>query len=165
MTREETKKLLAIICSLYPNFHPDDMQATIDAWSVVLKDDKFSTLQKNLIIYSRQKHEYAPSIGQLLDISEIEPSAEEMWVEVRKAIGNSSYHAEEEFAKLSPKTQRAVGSPRMLEQWAITDYSIIDTSIAKQFKDSYKAISEREIKNNGRIEQKTSILPEISTKG
>lgn len=148
MTRDETKKLLAIICSLYPSFHPDDMQATINTWAVVLKEDKFSTIQNNLIAYSRQKHEFAPTIGQLIDASGSEPSAEEMWVEVKKAIGNSIYHAQEEFNKLSPRTQRAVGSPNMLEQWAMTDLSVIDTSVAKQFKDGYKNILTRDV-NNG----------------
>ena len=39
MTSNETARLLAMICSLYPTFRveEEDMEATIIAWSVVLE--------------------------------------------------------------------------------------------------------------------------------
>ena len=43
------------------------------------------------------------------------------WSMVWKAICNSGYHSEEEFAKLPPVIQRAVHSPAQLREWALLE--------------------------------------------
>lgn len=37
MTRDETKKIVMIIASTYPNWHPSDMSFTVDAWALMLE--------------------------------------------------------------------------------------------------------------------------------
>ena len=40
---------------------------------------------------------------------------------VQKAIRNSTYHADEEFAKLPETVQKAVSNPRQLQEWAMME--------------------------------------------
>ena len=145
MTRDETKKLIAIIVSIYPNFKPDNLSATVDAWSVLLKDETLLEMENMLKVFAKTDTSgFAPTVGQLLRCADNEPSAEEEWAKVRIAICNGYYHAGEEFDKLSPRTQAAIGSPSMLSLWAQTDEGTVDSSIAKQFKNAYNSISDRE---------------------
>ena len=37
MTRDEAKKIVMVIASTYPNWHPLDMSFTVDAWASMLK--------------------------------------------------------------------------------------------------------------------------------
>lgn len=167
MTRDDTKNLLAIISSLYPNFKPDNLSATTDVWFACIKDKTPKDMQYRLMAFAKTDTSgFAPTIGQLLAIGDNEPSAEEEWARVRKAICNGCYHAAEEFEKLPPRTQAAIGSPTMLHLWALTDENAIDTSIAKQFKTAYDAIKERDKKNSyyaPAVEQKLNKM--LETKG
>ena len=43
------------------------------------------------------------------------------WQMVLKAMRNSIYHSEEEFAKLPPLVQKAVVSPAQLREWAMAE--------------------------------------------
>lgn len=43
------------------------------------------------------------------------------WQMVLRAMRNSAYHSDEEFAKLPSTVQRAVGSPRQLREWAMAE--------------------------------------------
>ena len=49
--------------------------------------------------------------------------------------------SDEEFAKLPPDVQRAVGSPNMLRTWAVVNYEELQTVIASNFKRDYRAIA------------------------
>lgn len=62
------------------------------------------------------------------------------WELVTNALRNSSYGSVEEFAKLPPDVQRAVGSPNMLRTWAAMNFSELQTVVASNFKRDYRAI-------------------------
>lgn len=144
MTKEETLVIIKVMMDAYSNYHPEDMERTAKTWAIVLRDFRASDIQRALTLWMQNDRSgFAPSPGQLIGMLDNTSSAEEEWLKVRKAICNSGYHSEEEFAKLSLASQRAVGSAEMLYQWSQTDLDIIDTSVAKQFKDGYKAVAER----------------------
>ena len=63
----------------------------------------------------------------------------EAWTLVSKALRNGYYGAEEEFAKLPPIVQKAVGSPAQLRMWATTDESSVESVISSNFMRTYKA--------------------------
>ena len=146
MDREETKKIIRIMCASYPNYKPADISETIDVWASMLSEYSYEHIAAALKTYiATDTSGFAPSIGQLIqkanslvkkdgELNEIEA-----WTLVSKALRNGYYGAEEEFAKLPPTVQKAVGSPAQLRMWATTDESSVESVISSNFMRTYKA--------------------------
>ena len=67
------------------------------------------------------------------------------WVEevaqyLSRGMRTNFYGSAEEFAKLPPDVKRAVGSPNMLKDWAVMNFTELQTVIASNFKREYRAI-------------------------
>lgn len=145
MTREETKKIIRIMCATYPNFKPNDLTETIDTWDFLLEEYTYQEISLALKAYiATSTSGFAPSIGQLIEkVRSISCGAElsemEAWALVSDALRNSSYHAEEEFAKLPEIVQKAVGSPSLLRSWATTDERSIENVVQSNFMRTYRA--------------------------
>ena len=121
MTRDEAKHLVMMVSAAYPNWKPMDLRGTVDTWAVMLQEYEYQSCVVALKTYIlTDTTGFAPSIGQLVeklqqatkreDIGELEA-----WSMVSKALRNSTYHAEEEFAALPPVLQRTVGNPEQSE--------------------------------------------------
>lgn len=145
MDREETKKIIRIICASYPNYKPADISETIDVWANMLSEYSYEHIAVALKSYiATDTSGFAPSIGELIQkansllengkLNEIEA-----WTLVSKALRNGYYGAEEEFAKLPLLVQKAVGSPAQLRMWATTDESSVESVISSNFMRTYKA--------------------------
>ena len=127
MTREETVKIIRIICDSYPNYKPNNLSETVDVWCMMLSDytyDQVSVALKAYILSDISG--FAPSIGQLVGkiqtISQPQELNEmEAWSLVSRAIRNSTYNSVEEFAKLPQLVQKAVGLPDQLRTWAMDE--------------------------------------------
>ena len=150
MTRDETKKILMMVQASYPNFNPPDKTVTINTWFLLLKDNEYLAIEQALRTYiTTDTSGFAPNIGQLLDKlyaiqSPQELNEMEAWSLVSKALRNGYYGAVEEFDKLPPLVQKAVGSPDNLRNWSQTDVKAIETVIQSNFMRSYAAIVKRE---------------------
>ena len=150
MTREETKKILMMVQASYPNFNPPDKTVTINTWFLLLKDNEYLAIEQALRAYiTTDTSGFAPNIGQLLDKLHAIQSPQELnemeaWSLVSKALRNGYYGAVEEFDKLPPLVQKAVGSPDNLRNWSQTDVKAIETVIQSNFMRSYAAIVKRE---------------------
>ena len=127
MTRDETKKILMMIQCSFPNWKPTmDMSFVIDVWNDDLQEYSYEQVFMALKSYKATNISgFAPSIGQLIDkIHSINPAESdelnpnEAWNLVYKALCNSTYHAQEEFDKLPPAVQKAVGSADNLRSLA-----------------------------------------------
>lgn len=125
MTETEVRQLLAMTQAVYPNYNPPSREAAVNAWLMCL-----SEYDNNIVIAAFKAYittdtsGFAPSIGQLVDkLHAIQNPQEltelEAWSLVSKAIRNGLYGADEEFAKLPPLVQQAVGQPRCLTEWAM----------------------------------------------
>lgn len=127
ITREQFGILVKGMKAVYtkPSFIPD--KDAFNIWFELLKDLDYETLS-----YAVKKHmqseEKEPSVASIrkhaLDLQVIQ--GDELndiaaWGLVLKAMRNSAYHAEEEFAKLPPIIQRAVANPGQLHEWAISE--------------------------------------------
>ena len=128
MTRDETIKILMVIQAAYPNYKPQDKTIAVNVWSEMLVDIPYEKASMAVKAYIQSdKSGFAPSIGDIRekaqDIFAEENDLNETaaWSLVWKAICNSGYHAEEEFAKLPPVVQRAVHSPAQLREWALLE--------------------------------------------
>ena len=127
MTREETVKIIRIMVDSYPNYKPNDISETVDVWQMMLSDYDYNLVAMALKSYILSDTSgFAPSIGQLVDkmksiTSQQELNEMEAWSLVCDALQNSGYNYAEEYAKLPPLVQKAVGLPTQLQTWALTE--------------------------------------------
>lgn len=154
MTKEETQKLLMIMSVRYPNWKVDvPMEFVINSWHQLLVDYPYDVMVKALDDFCKADVKgFAPAPGQLIHMisSEIhsnDMTEQEMLRLVDKAVSNSSYHAEEEYEKLSEVVKRAVGSVGSLRQMASMDYDsyeVLKHNIARSYRQALAQQKERE---------------------
>lgn len=71
MTREETKRLLRIMASLYPNWKADNPSLTVDAWTAVLANEDGQEMADALKLYARRDTSgFSPAPGQLIALKD-----------------------------------------------------------------------------------------------
>lgn len=146
LTKDQFKLLVAAMKAAYPSdkLIPDEDAAKI--WYQMLKDLEYKSLSMAL-----QKHmmtsPYPPTIADLRKHStpEIDQMSElAAWALVRQAISNSSYHAEEEYRKLPPLIQKAIGNPANLREMASMDVATVNSVEQSNFLRVYRATVARE---------------------
>ena len=147
MEREEFKILVKALKATYsdPKFIADI--DAFDVWYVMLKDIPYEVCQMAIQKYILTRP-YNPTIADIRELAtEImtpeTPNEGAAWSLVFKAISNSSYHAEEEFNKLPKECQKAVGSPRMLREWAMMEIDQVNSVIQSNFMRSYRVECKR----------------------
>lgn len=149
MTREETVKVIRIMCDCYPNYKPNNLSETVDVWCMMLEDYSYSQVSVALKAYvTSNASGFAPSIGELIAkiqmITQPQSLNEmEAWSLVSKALRNGTYGAVEEFSRLPTDVQEAVGSPDNLRNWATSDYKAIETVIQSNFIKTYRSVISR----------------------
>ncbi len=144
MTKDDVRKLLLTIDSAYPNFNAKNPGQMVDVWYDILKDKDIGEIAASLKAYIMTNTSgFPPAIGQLVQGTSTEQTASEAWSLVYKAICNSGYGSVEEFEKLPPLVQAAVGSPRQLQIWAV-DEDFSEGVASSNFRRAYDAAVERE---------------------
>lgn len=144
MTREDTKKVIMVISSIYPNWHPSDMSLTVDAWTLMLENFNYNQVSAALKAFVLSDiGGFAPSPGQLVEVIDRLGSSEELsemeaWSLVSKALRRSIYYADSEYNKLPETVQKAVGSPEILRSWAETDMKSVENVIQSNFMRTYR---------------------------
>ena len=150
MTREQTVDLIHSIASLYPNWKPDNLTETVNAWCWALADYTAEQVKAALIIYMKTSNAgFAPSAAQLIGCINRPQENEymtdgEAWALVKRAIQDGIYHSAERFNELPPLIQQAVGNANMIRQWAMSETEDVNTVIASNFARSYRAVVERQ---------------------
>ena len=157
MTRDETVNIIRIMVDSYPNYKPNNLSETVDVWHTMLSDYDYNLVSVALKSYILSDTSgFAPAIGQIVAkmhaITQPQKLNEmEAWALVSKAIRNSIYNAADEYAKLPPIVQKAVGLPSQLMQWAIDD-SYNESVVSSNFMRCYRIELARE--------KEMSMLPE-----
>lgn len=153
MEREEFKILVKAMKAVYanPTFIPD--QDAFNVWYELLKDIPYKlaeiAIQKHMLT-----EKFPPTIADIrtkaTEITEMEEINElAAWSMVYKAICNSGYNSVEEYNKLPPIVQKAVGDPANLREWALMDEKMI-SSVRARFIDSFKIV-ERRMKEDAKL--------------
>lgn len=144
MTREETVKIIRIMVDSYPNYKPNDLSETVDVWNMMLEEYSYQEVSVALKAYILSDESgFAPSIGKLVSKIHTMTTSQELnemeaWSLVSKAIRNSGYNSVDEFEKLTPLVQKAVGLPGQLRTWAL-DESFNEQVAMSCFQRAYKA--------------------------
>lgn len=153
MQKSECMRLLFIIRAAYPKYFEKqskaDVEAQVEVWHSLLEDYEYEPVAAGLKLYMANENSgFPPSPGQVIDriprpeVETLEPM--EAWAMVRKAMGRGIYNAEEEYAKLPPVVQRAVGSPRNIEMWAMLDADTNSSVTQSNFIKAYASAVARE---------------------
>lgn len=149
MTRDETVKIIRIMCDSYPNYKPNNISETVDVWCMMLEDYNYNQVSVALKAYvTSDTSGFAPSIGELIAKIQMISQPQELnemeaWSLVSKALRNGTYGAVEEFSRLPPTVQETVGSPDNLRNWATSDYKAIETVIQSNFIKTYRSVTSR----------------------
>lgn len=149
MDRNETKRIIQIMCATYPNYHPADLSSTVDIWCMMLEDYSYNEIAAALKAYiTSDASGFAPSVGQVIEklkfIKEPEQLNEmEAWAKVRKALRHDYNNAAEEYAKLPPLVQKAVGNPANLCDWAVQEEKMLQVT-QSNFQRTYRSVVDRE---------------------
>lgn len=150
MTRDETKKIIMVVVASYPNWKPNDLSFTVDAWHMMLSEYNYNDIALALKAYiTTDTSGFAPSIGQLVNskfmVERLTGLNElEAWDMVSKALRDSTYHAEERFAQLPELVQRCVGSPSQLRNWGQSDIKSVETVIQSNFMRTFREMKKRD---------------------
>ena len=164
MTRPECNKLIMAMMAIYSSHYqrPEESLRIMSAgWFLVLEDYTYEEASIGLKWFARSdKRGFPPAPGQIIDgITKAREAYSpgsvmdegEAWSLVYKAIQDSSYHSEEQFAKLPPVVQRAVGSSSVLRQMAAEE----NLSVTRgQFARSYQQAV-------ARTREESSMPPEV----
>lgn len=150
MTFKEFGQLADAIKTYFPKDNMLPTAESMELWFDMLKDLDYQSAAYGLKKYvSLNKfppaisdiREHAASVSKPDELNEMEA-----WALVRNAISNSAYNSVDEFAKLPPLVQKAVGLPGQLRVWAMDeDYSESVTS--SNFIKTYRAVLERNEEN------------------
>ena len=137
------------MCDCYPNYKPSNLSETVDVWNMMLEEYSYSQISMALKAYVHSDTSgFAPSIGQLINkLYDVQSPQElnemEAWLLVSKALRNGYYGAVEEFNKLPPLVQKAVGSPDNLRNWALADSKSIENVVQSNFMRTYRVVVNR----------------------
>ena len=157
MTRDETVNIIRVMVDSYPNYKPNNLSETVDVWHTMLSDYDYNLVSVALKSYILSDTSgFAPAIGQIVAKMHAITQPQELnemeaWSLVSKAIRNSIYNSADEYAKLPPIVQKAVGLPSQLMQWAIDD-SYNESVVSSNFMRCYRIELARE--------KELSMLPE-----
>ena len=149
MTREDTIKVLSVLRGAYPAFYRDitkqEAESTIALWASMFEEEPYELVGAAVKAFiSGDGKGFPPAIGQIKERIRLITTPEEMteqeaWSLVSKALRNSTYGSEEEFAKLPPEVQAVVHDPGQLKQWAMSPAEDVESVIASNFMRSFRA--------------------------
>lgn len=131
-----------------PTFLPDE--DSIKIWYSLLKDIPYEVLSDAI-----QKHictsSYKPTVADIRKLAgeivsgsvEKQMGELEAWNLVYKAVCNSTYNAESEFAKLPKEIQVAVGDPGVLREWGGMSIDSVNSVAQSHFLRNYRTVAAR----------------------
>lgn len=146
MTGKEFAKLALAIKTYFPRDNVLPSNETMELWFDMLKDLDYEIASMGLKAYV-STNKFAPTIADIREYATKVTKPQQLnemeaWSLVSKAIRNSGYHSEEEFEKLPPLVQKAVGQPSQLRMWAIgDDYN--EAVVSSNFIKTYRVVAKR----------------------
>ena len=149
MTLKETAQVLAVLHAVYPQTvgqTDDALRAKMNVWQEIFTEEPVSVVMAAAKAFiATDTRGFMPLPGQIKEQmavmkNQADITEQEAWDIVMVALRNSAYNSQEEYAKLPEEIKHAVGSHNMLKSWASVNYNELQTIIASQFKNAYKAI-------------------------
>ena len=153
MNNDETLMILSVLKAAYPHSFKDmtkkDGEALVMLWQRMFSQESYKEVNAAIsALIATRKEGYSPTIGEVKDqlqrlhsINELDES--QAWALVSKACRNGLYGYRQEFAKLPPEVQRAVGAPEQLKEWAAMDADTVQSVVASNFMRNFRTQTAR----------------------
>lgn len=155
MTDQEVTKMFEMVRATYPRYFNElskqQIANYVDAWSYIFADKDAELAFKGLKWYlCNDTKGFPPSPGQIIEgMNKLDPTKTmnelEAWRLVERAVRNSLYDAEFEFAKLPQTVKRVVRDPGRLREWSQLDADEFRTVIQSNFIRSFRVEQQREL--------------------
>ena len=149
MNIRETGRILSYITAIYPGFLKDrDPKILTEVWQRVFAAVPYTDVERALSAFiATDVKGFPPTPGAvnalLVKSAQLyEPTEDQAWMRLLRAISRGLYNSGEEFSKLPKEIREIVGSPRQLYEWAQLDASEVNTVIASSFKRSWRVRQE-----------------------
>lgn len=154
MNRKEVMQILSVLKAAYPHSFKDmtklDGEALVNLWARQFAEEDPAAVSAavNALISTRTTG-FSPTVGEIKEqLHRLRAvnglSDAEAWNMVEKACRRGLYNAREEFDKLPPDVQAAVGGPEQLKAWAMMGSDTVNSVIASNFRRTYRTVQERE---------------------
>ncbi len=127
-----------------PKFIPD--KDAVQTWYAILSDIPYEQASMALRTYMETENRTPTPADLRRKVGNLAPmgmTALEAWGIVRDAITRSGYYYNEEYTKLAPPIQKAVGCPENLRDWSQIETATLDTVIQSQFIKNYGVVQKR----------------------
>lgn len=155
MNVTETKQMLALLKTAYPNFYSKmtrtEAEAVVTLWAEMFAEDDVNIVKYAMKELIATHSGFPPDIAAIkskmrecVSVAVNEPTTEELWQKLKRAASNGFYGAKEEFDRLPPILQRYVGSPNGLTDLAKIDSDTFNTVTRGQFYKQIEIVKERE---------------------
>lgn len=154
MTRDETKLILAVLRSAFPNFYRgmggEELSAIVNLWTEMFRDEPMNLVAAAVkAMIAARTNTFPPNIGEVKEqIAKIKSphalSPNDAWGMVVAATRNSLYNSQKEFERLPPNVQRVVGSPMQLKEWAMMESDTFASVVASNFQRAFRVRAERD---------------------
>lgn len=161
MNKSDIATIIGILKTAYPQYYKDrnSIIDTTELWFEMFAEDDLNLLKiavKNYI--ANNSSGFPPTIGEIKNemyrlTKTNEKTDVELWNELRGAIRNGIYYADQIFPRLSQELQLYLHNPAALKELAMTNIEDIDTVQKGIFLKQMPIIRERE-------KQKAMMLPE-----
>ncbi len=162
VTREQFAVLTKGMKAVYPQavFIPD--QDAFNVWYSLLQDLDYEVLSRAIQTHMMTV-KYPPTIAEIrAAATKTEEMTElEAWSIVRKALGRSGWHAEEEFLKLPEEIKQVVREPHNLQHWSQMGNSEVESVVQSNFMRSYRAVLARNRQANALPDKLRPALPKV----
>lgn len=151
MTREETALIIKTLRLSYPGFYSKykagDFTDLVALWSTMFADEDaviVTEAVKNLIKthtgFPPEIADVNEKIAELTRAATGEPTDEEYWTILRRALADGTWGAQREFDALPEPLKRYCGSPSWLRDHATMDTEVVDSVVHGQFLKQFPAV-------------------------
>ena len=154
MTTEEIRTVLAVLKRTYPSSFKDmteeDVRETVKLWKMMFEHEDVAMVNAAVVaLISTRTVGYTPVIGEICQkLRELKApdsmSDQDAWSLVSRACRNGYYGYQEEYNRLPPDVQKAVGRPEQLHEWSLVDSDTLETVVASNFRKTYKTVLQRQ---------------------
>ncbi len=155
MTQKEVIEMLSLLKTAYPNFYSkmtkSNGEQMLNLWTEMFQFENFEIVKLALKELIETRTDFPPNIADVkIKIKEIqsalnrEPSNQELWNILKKALSNGLYGYTDEFEKLPPVLKNYIGYPAKLKELSTMDEEILNSVIYSQFLKNIKIEIERE---------------------
>lgn len=172
MNIDETKTILGIIKTAYPNFYKDmskgELQNIVALWGEMFENDDVELVKvatKELI----NSFKFPPTIADIKDkmysLTTNKKTPSELWGELADGLRNGIYNSEEVFESLSPEVKKFVRNPAQIKELAMIDSDVVHSVVKGQFLKQIEVIQKRQEEDYKMLPQSKKLREMIGSIG